>query len=344
MPSKSATAPSPVRSDTRRPRLGFAGVGWIGRSRLLDTATSGLAEIAAIFDLAQPAVIAAAAHAPDAEIVPTFDDLCQHDLDGIVIATPNALHAGQAIAALRAGKAVFCQKPLTRTASETREVLAATEEADRLLGFDLSYRFTTGMQQIKHLIDDGTLGRIYAAELVFHNAYSPDKPWFYDARLAGGGCLLDLGIHLVDLALWCLDFPVVEHASAQLLTRGRRVRDAQVEDYAAGQIVTTSGAALQLACSWHAPAGCDARIEATFFGTEGGAVFRNVNGSFYDFVAEHLLPNRSRRPLAAPPDAWSGRAAVAWTRRLALDPSFDPSIDHLQQVADVLDQLYGRTP
>lgn len=340
----------PASTPTLRPalerpaRLGFAGVGWIGRNRLKAIAASEIAEIAAIADTAPAALVEAGGHAPAAKIVRDFDDLLALDLDGIVIATPSALHATQAIAALRAGKAVFCQKPLGRDADETRAVLAAAHDADRLLGVDLSYRFTAGMQAIKRLIDQGELGSIYAAELVFHNAYGPDKPWFYDPKLAGGGCLLDLGIHLVDLALWCLDFPGVETAIGQLLAKGRSIQGgSEVEDYAAGQLTTSTGVSIQLACSWHAPAGCDARIELTFFGTNGGAAFRNVNGSFYDFVAERFAPDRSRHLLASPPDHWSGRAAVAWARQLAIAPAFDPPIKHLQQVADTLDRLYGRS-
>jgi predicted dehydrogenase len=332
-------------ASARLPKLGFVGVGWIGRNRLEAIAASGLAQIQAIADPSPTSVIPAAAHAPDAVIVSHFEDLLAMDLDGIVIATPSALHAEQAIAAFHSGKAVFCQKPLGRNAAETRAVLAAAQAADRLLGVDLSYRFTAGLQAIKHLIEQRELGRIYAAELVFHNAYGPDKPWFYDRDLSGGGCLLDLGIHLVDTALWCLDYPDVEEAFGQLLADGRPLRKAgQVEDYAAGQFTTSHGASVQLACSWRAPAGCDARIAFTFFGTQGGASFRNINGSFYDFVAERLQPDRSRETLAMPPDDWSGRAALAWTRQLAGAPDFDPAAKHLELVAETLDRLCGRQP
>lgn len=335
----------PTTPPTRRPRLGFAGLGWIGRSRLGAIAASGLAEVAAVVDSAPGAVAQAETHAPGAAIGMEFSSLLTMDLDGIVIATPSALHALQATAALRAGKAVFCQKPLARTTAETTAVILAAQAADRLLGVDLSYRFTTGMQQIRRMIREGELGTIYAVEMVFHNAYGPDKAWFYDARLAGGGCLLDLGIHLVDLALWCLDYPQIETAGGRLLSQGRPWRGGDgVEDYAAGQLSTASGVSLQLACSWKAPAGTDARIELTFFGTQGGASFRNVNGSFYDFVAEHLRPDRSRRVLASPPDDWTGRAALNWVRRLAISPAFDPEVAHLRTTAAALDRLYGRQP
>src|SRR5690606_4635728 len=93
--------------------------------------------------------------------------------------------------------------------SEVQPVIEAARSADRLLGVDFSYRFTEAMQAVRSLVEGGALGRVYAVDLVFHNAYGPDKPWFYDPRLAGGGCVMDLGIHLVDLALWTLGFPVV---------------------------------------------------------------------------------------------------------------------------------------
>ena len=68
---------------------------------------------------------------------------------------------------------------------------------------------------------------------------------------------------------------------------------------------------------------------------------RNVDGSFYDFVAERYDGTRRTR-LANPPDAWGGRAVVAWARRLARDRAFDPEIEHLGEVARVLDAIYGR--
>ena len=120
-----------------------------------------------------------------------------------VIATPSALHADQCIAAFDRGVAVFCQKPLGRNASEVRAVLDAAARADRLLGgVDLSYRHTAAMQSIRERIGAGDLGKVFAADLSFHNAYGPQSGWFWDPRLSGRGCLIDLGVHLVDLALW----------------------------------------------------------------------------------------------------------------------------------------------
>jgi predicted dehydrogenase len=326
-------------------RLGFLGVGWIGRHRLAAVAESGAADIAAIADPVAEHRRAAADVAPGARLLESADELFAVELDGVVIATPSALHADHAIAALERGLAVFCQKPLGRTAEETRRVVDAARAADRLLGVDLSYRHLDAAERLRALVQSGALGDIFTADLVFHNAYGPDKPWYYDPRLAGGGCVVDLGIHLVDLALWVLDQRRVLGVTSRLFAKGVPVdgRGDQVEDYAIAQLDIEGGAVVRLACSWNLPAGCDAVIKASFFGTRGGAALRNVGGSFYDFIAERFDGTRRER-LAEPPDAWGGRALVTWARRFAEDRGFDDEAERLVGVAAVLDAMYTPRP
>jgi predicted dehydrogenase len=328
---------------TPPPRVGFLGVGWIGRHRMEAMAATGAIEVAAIADPSPEMAAEAARLAPGSKLVPDIQALLDCGLDGIVIATPSAMHAEQSIAALEHGAAVFCQKPLGRTAAETRAVADAARRADRLLAVDLSYRFTDGMRRIRALIDDGALGRVFAADLVFHNAYGPDKAWFYDPALSGGGCVMDLGVHLVDLALWSLGFPKLAGATSKLFSGGEplgSLRD-RVEDYALATLELETGAAIQLSCSWRLQAGADAIISAAFYGTEGGVRLRNVGGSFYDFTAERFR-GTSRETLAAPPDAWGGRAAADWAIRLAAGELFDPEAERLIGVAEALDRIYGR--
>lgn len=325
-----------------RPRLGFLGVGWIGRHRMEAIARSGFAEIAALVDPSADGLNAARETAPEATVLPSFDALLDAGLDGIVIATPSALHAEQSVAALERGVAVFCQKPLGRTAPETERVVDAARAADRLLGVDLSYRHVTGARMIRDLIQHGELGQVYAADLVFHNAYGPDKEWFYEAALSGGGCLIDLGIHLVDLALWSLGHPAVAHTTSRLFQHGTPVSDRAgiVEDYAVGRLDLENGGVIRLACSWNLSAGQEAVIEASFHGSDGGAALRNVGGSFYDFVAERHR-GTARETLCTPPDDWGGRAAVDWARRLADGSKFDRDADQFVEAARVLDRLYA---
>jgi predicted dehydrogenase len=326
---------------TARPRIGFLGVGWIGRHRMEAMLATRAIEAAAIADPSPEMAAEAQKLAPDAKLVEGLDGLLSEGLDGIVIATPSALHAEQSIRALEAGAAVFCQKPLGRTAAEARAVVEAARHADRLLAVDLSYRFTEGMRRIKSIVDAGELGRVYGVDLVFHNAYGPDKAWFYDPALSGGGCVMDLGVHLVDLALWTLGFPQVGGVSAQLLAGGEPLGPGKVEDYAVAQIALEGGASVRLACSWKLPAGREAIISAAFYGTQGGAALSNVGGSFYDFTAERFHGTQSET-LSGPPDEWGGRAAADWAVRLAAGARFDPAAERLVDVAQVLDRIYGR--
>src|SRR4051794_38284119 len=149
--------------------------------------------------------------------------------------------------------AVFCQKPLARTAAEARRVVDAARAADRLLGVDLSYREVEAFRRAVEVVRSGELGEIAAVDLVFHNAYGPDKPWFHDRELSGGGCVIDLGIHLVDLALWALDRDGFDSVSA-------RLHGEPVEQHAVAQLDE-----VRLPGSWNLQAGRDAGIEATVY-------------------------------------------------------------------------------
>jgi predicted dehydrogenase len=324
-----------------RPRLGFLGVGWIGRHRMEAMLATGAIEAAAIADPSDEMAQEALKLAPSAKRVEGLEGLVAEGLDGIVIATPSALHAEQSIRALELGAAVFCQKPLGRTAAEASSVVEAARRADRLLAVDLSYRFTEGMRAIRALVDGGELGKVFAADLVFHNAWGPDKAWFYDPALSGGGCVMDLGVHLVDLALWVLDFPEVKGATTQLLSKGEPLHAGVVEDYAVAQLELANGTSVRLACSWNLPAGQEAVISAAFYGTGGGAALRNVGGSFYDFTAERFRGTQSEL-LVTPPDEWGGRAAADWAMRLGAGQRFDPAAERLIDVARALDRIYGR--
>jgi predicted dehydrogenase len=299
-----------------RPRIGFLGLGWIGGSRFEALRSSGLVELGPVAD----------PNLPDA--LNGLDELLEHELDGVAIATPSALHAEQALAVLERGLPVFCQKPLGRTAAETLAVVEAARASDLLLGVDLSYRHAKAFRRAHELVRGGAVGAVQLVDLVFHNAYGPDKDWFYDPEVSGGGCLIDLGIHLVDLAVWMLDLRP-ETVSGRLV-------GAPVE-----HLATATLDHVRLACSWRLHAGREAVIEATVYGTDGAVSVRNVGGSFYDFCCE-LHRGTTSELLVEPPDDWGGRAAVDWAARIARGERFDPATRELVRVAEILDRIYGR--
>ncbi|HKS09999.1 MAG TPA: Gfo/Idh/MocA family oxidoreductase [Pyrinomonadaceae bacterium] len=328
-----------------KPRLGFVGLGWIGRTRLESVVQAHVGEVSALYDVTQEAIEEAQKLAPKATVFSSFEELLDHDLDGVVIATPNRFHAEQSIAALERGLAVFCQKPLGRNAIETSRIVEAARNAERLLGVDLSYRHIAGMQHVNSLVESGALGKVFAVDAKFHNAYGPDKPWFYDYSLSGGGCVLDLGVHLLDLALEPLGFPLVAQTDGALFSAGRLLAKPirQVEDFATARIETVDHTTIDLSCSWNLHAGRAAEIEITFYGTGGGASLRNVDGSFFDFVAERFN-GTEKETLCSTADSqwqWGGLATTEWARKLAAKELFDPAIERLITVSQIIDHIYG---
>ncbi|MDM0009517.1 Gfo/Idh/MocA family oxidoreductase [Variovorax sp. J22G73] len=255
-----------------RPRLGFYGAGSLARERMLTIAVDGAAEVVAIGDAdAQKREVAHGVE-PGAALCESFDALLQHPVDGIVLATPGQAHAAQAEAALARGIAVFSLWPLARGAAETRHVVDAAQRADRLLGDNLSYRRTRAMQAVRQCVAAGEIGEVFAVELAFHRALGPNRAQLHGSQRPGGGCVSDLGVHMIDLALWVPDFAQVRSVTGCLHAEGRRlVMPAEhVEDHALAQFDLPGGCVVRLGCSWNRPARCDATIEARFHGTRGG--------------------------------------------------------------------------
>ena len=324
-----------------RPRLGFIGLGWIGRKRLdaLDPATF---EVAALAENDPTRLQSAAEAYPDAIATQSVDAILDADLDGVVIATPNGLHAQQAIACLERGIAVFCQKPLATNLADVERVVAAARRADRLLGIDFCYRHVSGMHELRRRLQAGEIGDVLAVDLTFHNAYGPDKSWCQDRRLAGGGCLMDLGVHLLDLALWLQGMPPTERVRSRLFAQGVPVQAGDaVEDLAFAEFIQANGAVVRLACSWHAHIGQGAIIQIAIAGTRGGAQWANIDGSFYDFQLDLIHgTNRERLSGRDANDDWGPRALQMWLEQLRTGHRFDPEANDIVRSAALIEEVY----
>ncbi len=329
------------------PRLGFVGVGWIGAMRMDAVAESGAGVVAAVCDAAPERTVAAAGRHAGAVPVDDIDEMVMRreelGLDAVVIATPNALHASQAIAALESGLAVFCQKPLALDAAQAGAIVEAARAADRLLAVDYSYRFTDGLAELHRAARAGELGRIFQVESVFHNAYGPDKAWCHDPALAGGGALMDLGVHVVDTALWMLGHPAVRQVHGRAFRKGEPLVGVGIDDFATARLELEGDVSAAIAVSWNAHAGADCVIRTTVYGTAGGAEFRNIAGSFFDFELVRF-EGRQTRVVSREGREWLGRAIVDFCRELADSPRYRAAAEESVVVAQVVDATYGEAP
>jgi predicted dehydrogenase len=324
-----------------RPRIGFIGLGWIGRKRLEALDPESM-EVAALAESDSTRLLSVAETYPGAVATRNVEAIFDAELDGVVIATPNGLHAQQAMACLERGIAVFCQKPLATNLADVERVVAAARNADRLLGIDFCYRHVSGMHELRRRLQAGEIGDVVAVELTFHNAYGPDKSWCQDRRLAGGGCLMDLGVHLLDLSLWLQGMPPTERVRSRLFAQGLPVQAGDaVEDLAFAEFIQANGAIVRLACSWHAHIGQGAIIQIAIAGTRGGAYWTNVDGSFFDFQLDLIHgTNRERLSGRDTSDDWGPRALQAWIEQLRVSNRFDPQADDIIRSAALIEEVY----
>ncbi|MGI6208166.1 MAG: Gfo/Idh/MocA family protein [Anaerolineae bacterium] len=214
------------------------------------------------------------------------------DIDAVVVALPNFLHAPVTIAALRAGKHVLCEKPMARTAAEAEQMLAASRETGCKLMIHFNYRFTPAAVVLHRFLSEGGLGEVYHARSWWHRTRGIPGlgGWFTSKEMAGGGPLVDLGVHRLDLALWLMGYPrAVSVTGATYYALGRELAARQgkqfdVEDMASAFVRFEDGATLILEASWAANGERREEMLTQVYGTRAGMAHRNVDEG-YQFEA-----------------------------------------------------------
>ena len=277
----------------RKLRCGVIGLG-AGSGHIRGYRTHAAAELVAIADTdAERLESVGEEYAVPRRYASAKEMLRKEDLDVVSVATPNRFHKPLTIAALRAGCHVLCEKPMAMNAAEARAMTAAAKKARRRIAINFSYRFKPESRALKSQVDSGVLGDVYFARTVWHRRRGMPKfgGWFSRKELSGGGPLIDLGVHRIDLALWLMGYPrpvwvlgATYGAIAPEIARRRGVAF-DVEDMAVAMIRFENGATLEAEASWAANIAEKELMETRLFGVEGGLVQRNVNGT-YEFEAE----------------------------------------------------------
>jgi len=176
--------------------------------------------------------------------------LGREDIDAVDICTPNYLHAPMAIAALRSGRHVLCEKPLARNATEGKKMVDMARESGKVLMVAMNNRFRRDVNLLKTFVKRGELGKVQLVKIGWQRIARDWKrrQWFTDQRMAGGGALLDLGLPLMDLAIWIAGFRKPLSVSCSVF--GRKGRGG-VEDAACAMVRFTAGACLMLEVNWN---------------------------------------------------------------------------------------------
>lgn len=235
----------------------------------------------------------------DVPLVLEPDELIELDeLDAVVLCTPNAFHEQQAIAALKAGKHVLVERPLSLTAGGAERVVDAADRSGKVLAVGMPHRFRPEVTALRDFVAGGELGTVYAVRGSRMTRPTPAarSRWRQDPTLSGGGALMDLGIAALDLCLWVIGYPAMRRISCVFDSQ-----EGDVEDSATLMAETTEGAALTLEVSNRLFAGED-RYYARVMGSEGSGslppleVFKQLGGRPIDVTPRQPKPRGGENP------------------------------------------------
>jgi predicted dehydrogenase len=276
-------------------RLGIIGAGNIGNVHIhmFKQLTADI-DIVAVTDSYNPLAQLRAAEHGIPKCYMTTEELIQDpDIDAVVIGVPNQWHAPLAVQALRAGKHVLLEKPMAIDVPSAREIVKAQRESGKVLMIPHQMRWEWLPLQVKQQVDKGAIGQIYNAKVGwFRRKGIPGwGTWFTKHEESGGGPLIDIGVHMLDLAFFFMgDVKPVSVFGSTYAEFGPKKRGIgswgtpnwdgsfSVEDLATAMIKMDNGSTLTIEVSWAVHMDTDSKHFIHLMGSEGGASIRGTQG------------------------------------------------------------------
>ncbi|TVY06987.1 Gfo/Idh/MocA family protein [Paenibacillus cremeus] len=272
----------------KKVRVGIIGCGGIATGKHLPSLTKlDNVEVVAFQDISlERAQLAADKFGKaGAAVYESYQELIANsDIDVVHVCTPNDSHAEISIAAMEAGKHVMCEKPMAKTAADARRMVEVAKRTGQKLTIGYNNRFRADSQHLKKVVENGDLGEIYFAKAhAVRRRGVPTWGVFLDEEKQGGGPLIDIGTHALDLTLWLMNNyepKVVLGVAFHKLSRKENAANSwgpwdpakfKVEDSAFAMIVMKNGATIMVEASWALNTLDTKEAKTTLCGTEGGA-------------------------------------------------------------------------
>lgn len=298
-----------------RLRIGIIGAGGIAKGAHIPNylTCADRIELVAVADVSKQA---AERCAEQFSIPLAFDSyeamLNNAELDAVSICTPNKFHADATIKALEAGCHVLCEKPPAMSYEEALRMADTAKKMNKVLTYGFHYRYTSYVEALKRFIDAGELGDIYMGRVTaVRRRGIPGWGVFTNKELQGGGPLIDIGVHMLDTALYLMNYPepeIVLASTYQKLGKKKGVglngdwdwENFSIEDMAVGMIKFKNGATLMLETAFAANVEEKDVMQVSLMGDEGGAdvfplkLYQEKHGTLID-VTPAYLSNKSPR-------------------------------------------------
>jgi predicted dehydrogenase len=267
-------------------KVGVVGSGSIAQFHLAAYKANPSAEVVAICDIDRPRAEQSAAEFEIGQVYSDYRDLlADKNVDAVSVCTRNDTHADVAIAALGAGKSVLIEKPMATTVAEALGIVEAETASAGIVQIGYVRRFATNAQVLKSFVDAGDLGEIYYAKASCIRRAGNPGGWFANKKISGGGPLIDLGVHFIDICWYLMGTPPVQSVSGyafekigsrgnistlpRYLTVDQDYSKNDVEDIAGAQIRFINGSVLAFDVSYSVHGRDNSSV--TIFGDKGGA-------------------------------------------------------------------------
>ncbi len=288
-------------------RVGIVGCGLIGRRRAEVVHQSPADNLVMVADVDEGRARSAAGASGCLATTDWQEVVAREDVDAIIVATPNKYLVPIAVAALEHGKNVLCEKPPGRSLAESRHLVGVAQQSGRVLKVGFNHRHHPAIWQAHEVCSQGTIGPLLFIRAIYGHGGRPgyDKEWRGNADLAGGGQLLDQGIHVADLCRWFMgDFVEAFGVTStyfwdlgyfQPAADAAHTATRQLEDNAFALLRTASSQVAQWHTSWTQWKNC---FTFEVFGRDGYVYVEGLGGSY---GTETLTVGR-RRPESGPPD------------------------------------------
>ena len=295
------------------PRVAVIGAGWAGDYVHTRGWRAAGADVVAVADLQQERADRMAAAHDVKKAYADWREMLEHEHPDVVsVAVPNEMHEELVVACLRSGAHVLCEKPLSTSVASVQRMFVAAQNSRRWLMAAQQYRWEAGAVAVKEVIDAGELGEIYYSEVTaLRRLWIPGGGVFHRRSFSGGGPLFDIGVHMLDQAIWLLGNPTPVTVSASVQRKfGDRPEVAarmgdyppaeyDVEDFAVALVRFKEGITMMLRASWALHMEPFDLFGNRVMGTLGGAttnpaaIHTEKNGRMVDVSFPHLAPANS---------------------------------------------------
>ncbi|HEX9252205.1 MAG TPA: Gfo/Idh/MocA family oxidoreductase [Ignavibacteriaceae bacterium] len=263
------------------------------------------------------------------------DMLEKSDIQAVIIATPTSTHKDIAIDCFKAGKDVLIEKPMARTYQEAKQIFEAAKKSKKILMVGMNLRYRPDTMLLRSFINSNEIGEPFYVKCGWIRKQSSSEKWFTKKEESGGGVITDLGIHIMDLALWLLGYPEISSVSAQNFHHNTK----NVEDTSISCIKCNNKAVINMEVSWSLPVEKN-HFFLDVFGTKGSFSsnpFRLYKKVENDYI--NLTPTQVDTPTVLLKKSYLNELKSFIGAIIGLNPNFSTGEEAMQRMK-IIEAMY----